>query len=231
MYPIIIHPLFVCLALLLLWFPRQWLRLGASIGRRARDASAAARKAKLSTGLPEDHDNRSVKLGSELRKRRNYFDLFRAGAGSFALANDSFTIAPKAPPHTAYHVMLIVGLIAIIGVLIQIVRYRDRLDLFAPIFYLSGLSIGLCGVQTGAFALVMIWAIGFTMASPEGFLTCYAAVIGGFSYFFLDSQQLIVAGIVCLLVFLPTLLGLLMQRSLVMSASITREQSREMDWR
>jgi hypothetical protein len=52
-------------------------------------------------------------LGTELRRRQNYIDLFRAGAGSYALGNFSFTIAPQAPPNTEYHVMIMIGVIAV----------------------------------------------------------------------------------------------------------------------
>jgi hypothetical protein len=228
MNPIIIHPLFLLPALALLWFPRQSLRFGKTKTRRSRggsSASAAASggtaspllKTKLPKAKPDDPNDKSLKLGTELRKRRNYIDLFRAGTGSFALGNYSFTIAPKAPLHTDYKVIAMIGAVATIGVLVQVLRFEGRLGLFAPIFFLSGLTLGLCGLSAAGFALVLIWAIGFTMSSPEGFLTCYAFLLAAFCYIFMDKSKLTVATIMCVLVFLPTLLSLLMHKSLVLS--------------
>src|ERR1019366_7561688 len=103
-----------------------------------------------------------------------------------------------------------------VGLLIQTVRYeRHRLLFFAPIFFLFGLSIGLCGVETAGFAFVLIWAVNPMLKNPQSFLSVYALLVGGFGWFFLDSENAppIAALVFC---FLPVLLSMLAQRPLVL---------------
>jgi hypothetical protein len=104
------------------------------------------------------------------------------------------------------------------------VRYeRSRLLFFAPIFFLFGLSFGLCGVKGAVFAFIMVWTANPMLKNPQGFLSVYALLMGVFGMFFLrlSNKLPLFALVLCLL---PVLLSLLAQRPLVLfSRRGTRE--------
>lgn len=219
---------FLLLALGLLWFPRQWMRLGLSVWKRRRRSGEVVVSRELDPWKTDEPGSRAVKFSAEFVKLRNYVDLLRATVGSVAVVGGfqidaSLDAAPKATPTVIWQVLALKLAILLVGVVIQTVRYeRHRLLFFAPIFFLFGLSIGLCGLQTAGFAFVLIWAVNPMLKSPQGFLTVYALLVGAFGWFFLESEnaQPIATLVFC---FLPVLLSMLAQRPLVL---FTRKTTR-----
>lgn len=208
---------FLLLALLMLWFPRQWLRLGRVFKRRR--SAGATRAASEPWNVREAGDPR-VSIGAEFSKFRNYIDLLRAAAGSLALAGGlgipaSIDVAEGAPRNMSYAVLALRALILLIGLLMQTVRYDKRKVTFYPaIFFIAGLSVGLCDPSAAAFAFAMVWAINAMFGNAQAFLAVYALLIVGFGSLFASRLGLtvILAGFLALL---PVLLSLMANRPLV----------------
>ena len=70
--------------LLLLWFPRQWMRMGATVGSRRR-RSGSTSTATLQPWEQRDAGDPRISAKREFGKLRNYFDLLRAAAGGLAI--------------------------------------------------------------------------------------------------------------------------------------------------
>jgi len=206
-----LHPIYLVIALILLWWPRQWLQLGRrKVSHRGVSSPPFARRRQQDerARIGRDPNDRSVHLRSELGRIRSYIDLVRSGAGIFVLTRWSFTATPEAGRNLA----LVIGAIVLIGTLIQTVRPRRQLELVAPIWYLSGLTFGMGDWYLALFALCLLWAIGFVLPGPALFLTAYAVLFSGFHYGFdrVSLPVLLMSG----MIILPVLLSLLSGRPL-----------------
>lgn len=201
---------FLLVGLLLLWFPRQWMRYGL-VFRRGRQHRSRWRKEPWNQ--PEPGDPRLI-FRVEIAKVRNYFDLLRAAAGSLAIIGG---YGIEAAPGNRLGAMQVLGLklgILLLALLIQTVRYENRhLSFFAPVFFIAGLSINLCGHWAALFAFVLVWSVCAVFPNAQGFLTVYALLLGLFGLLLRGwgSRLPVAAMILCLL---PVLLSLLTRRRL-----------------
>lgn len=98
----------------------------------------------------------SVALGSMLVTWQNWVDLIRAAMGTYLLAhgailNEAGTGSPNARG------LLLISAMAGIGLLLQTVRYTRGVQLIAPIFYLSGMTITFSDFAAGGFAVFAGW--------------------------------------------------------------------------
>src|SRR5437762_2120354 len=90
---------YLLVGLVLLWFPRQWMRLGKLIGRpRRRSPRAEEPWLRREPGDPQ------LSFRAEFAKARNYFDLLRGIAGGLAILgglgiSPGLRLAEPAPPH------------------------------------------------------------------------------------------------------------------------------------
>jgi hypothetical protein len=203
--------LYLSLGLLLLWFPRQWLRAGAVISARRRRHSTA----------PWQREPGDPRLSyDEFGKFRNYVDLLRAAAGSVAIMGGmgllgAFEIIDRANGGLPKRVLVIKVAILFVGLMIQVLRRERRhLSFYAPIFYLGGLMVGVCGPWAALFAFALVWAVNPMFGNAEGFLTILGLVVTGFAVLFHDTSRLlaVAAMVLCLT---PVLLALLTRRPLV----------------
>jgi len=215
----VINVPFLLFALLLLWFPRQWMRLGFSVGSRRKHHDTSGRgKEPWNTREPGDA---TVRFRDEFVKPRNYVDVLRGAAGSMAVMGGMgieacISVANGAGRGAGVEVLVVKLLILLAGLLIQTMRFeKHHFVFFAPIFFLWGISIGLCGVKGAMFAFAMTWAVNPMLRSPQAFLSVYALLMMAFGSLFLGfgNKLPIVALIYC---FLPVLLSLLAQRPLVL---------------
>jgi hypothetical protein len=212
--------------LLLLWLPRHWMRRGVAFLRRRR------RSAESSRIIEPWHDREPgdprLSFRVEFSKFRNYVDLMRGGAGSLILVGGmdlpaAISTVPGAPRSATSQVLTIRAVVFLIGLLIQTVRReKGRLSFYPPIFYLAGLSVGLCDIRGAAFAFALIWAVNSGLPNAQGFLTVYAILMVIFGHFFAWRSDIgaAYAGVVC---FLPVLLSLLAKRPLTV---FTRKSTR-----
>ncbi len=212
---------YLLLAMLLLWFPRQWMRFGKSVAHRRRQRTEGPTRREDEPWKTSEPGDPAVSMGEEFLKIRNYVDLFRATAGGWAVfggmdINPAFAAPPNAPSALSGGVFGAQVAVVLVGLLTQALRYeRGRLLVFAPIFYLAGLSVGLCGLKAASFAFVMIWAVNPMLKNPSRFLAAYALLLwifGGIFKEFLDLA--VIAAFV--LAFLPVLLSAIVRRPLVL---------------
>ena len=192
------------LALLLLWFPRQWLRLGSVLIKR-RPRSAGKSQASQEPWHTREPGDLSVDFLTEFSKFRNYVDLIRATAGSVCVVG-GLHVEP----------CLRLGDDATSGQTMGLLVHR-RFTFYPPIFFLGGLSVALCEPFGALFAFILIWAFNPVVRNAQGFLTLYAILVLVFGMYFsgLGDKTSMFAGFLC---FLPVLLSLLAQRPLVIFA-------------
>lgn len=174
-YNVIVNIWLLPIAVLLLWFPRQWLRFG----KKLHFARPHRRRSEKEV---RDAEDVSLKLKDEFRKARNWVDWMRAGVGSVGLCFVCFQVAPGAPKGAALTNFLIEAAILMIAVLIQTVRVQPRLTLVAPVFFVLGLSFGLIGWPAALLACVAIWALNLVLPSAGYFLFFFACLEVGFGF-------------------------------------------------
>jgi hypothetical protein len=211
------------IVLLLLWYPRHWLRFGAIFGRRKSGPTTASGAKITEPWKTRESGDPKVVFSTEFTKVRNYLDLLRAGVAGLAVIGKGYLepclqAAAGASSSQVVALLVLKAVILVIGLLIQTVRYENRhLTFYPPIFYLAGLSVGLCLPIGALFAFVLIWVINVALRGPESFLTVYAAITLLFGKCFdgLPSNSCVMEAVLC---FLPVLLSLLLKRPLVIFA-------------
>lgn len=215
--PMLINWPLLLFAIVLLWVPRQVLRQGATFLRRHRRSD----KGSLSPKEQRERGDPRVDFRTEFLKFRNYVDLFRGAAGSLAFVGITDVIEPclklakDASPTVGWVLIGIRFAILLIGLLLQAVRYEHRkFTFYPPIFYLTGLSVGMVGYVAALFAFILIWTLNPAFGNAQAFLFIYAVLMVVFgNYFGRNSMLSIVsAGVLC---FLPALLSMLANRPLV----------------
>jgi hypothetical protein len=223
----IVHLPFLFLAAVLLWFPRQWMRLGFTFSRKRRRRAEGEAPSPEPWRARESGDPR-LSFGNEFSKFRNYLDLLRAAAGSLALSGGmsippSISVEAGAPRGTIWQTIIIRAMILLVGLLIQTLRYeRNKVRFYPPIFYLAGVSVALCDIRGAAFAFALVWAVNPMFGNAQGFLTIYAVFLVVFGHFFAGRGDLS-AAYAGILAFLPVLLSLLSNRPLTL---ISRKSAR-----
>ena len=212
-----VHFPFLLLAITLLWFPRQWLRHSAAFFRRRRKSESSRI---VEPWREREAGDPRIGFAREFGKLRNYVDLLRGAAGSLALfggmgVTPAVSADAGATPTIGYQVMAIRAAVLVIGLLIQTVRIeKGRLTFYPPIFYLAGMSVGLCDYRGAIFAFALIWAINPALPNAQAFLTVYALLLVTFGHFFSRRSDMLVMYLSGL-TFLPVLLSLLARRPLV----------------
>lgn len=207
---------YLLFAILLLWFPRQWLRVG-SVGKRRRSGGAKEEK---EPWRERESGNLRVRFGNEFSKFRNYLDLLRGAAGSLALVGGmgisaSLAVPPDAPTSQVNTVIGLCFAIMLVGLMVQTVRpERGKITFYPAIFFITGLTVGPCGPWGALFAFLLIWVFNIMIPNPRYFLATYAAAVTAFGLIF-GRQSSLSALSAGLLVFAPVLVSLLAARPLV----------------
>ncbi|QYM80633.1 hypothetical protein K0B96_08540 [Horticoccus luteus] len=190
-----VHYVFLLPALLLLWAPRSWLYFGEK-ARKPHRRGAIGRLANRLRRPPVSYDRstRIVRFWAELLKKRNFLDLLRAGAGAWALVDFSFVFdsADAASLANDSTVAMITGVkagVLLIAVAIQTVRSNEErrghaLVFVAPIYFVTGVSLGVVGFVPGALAWALIWAVSPMLFGPERLLITYTFLLGIFGPLF-----------------------------------------------
>jgi len=213
-----VHLPLLLAGLFLLWFPRQWMRLGASFGFGARRRNTRPRWRdepwnRQITGSP------NLSFAAEFTKIRNYFDLLRAAGGGLAIMGGygiepALSAAEGAGPVLVRQVAMLEIGILVVAVLSQTVRIEGgHVSFFAPVFHIAGLSLCLTGHWGALFAFILIWAMNPMLPSAQAFLTLYALLLVAFTLLYRGLEGG-AAFLIASLCFLPVLLSLLTRRRL-----------------
>ncbi len=209
-----VHLPLLLLGIALLWFPRKWMRLGMIVGSRRQKSDRNTEGWRK----PEPGDPR-LRFGTEFSKVRNYFDLLRGAVGSLALVGgpwiDPGLSAEVANRTASKQVLALQAAILFVGLLIQTIRVERRhLSFCAPIFFLAGISVTLCGPWGAFFAFALVWAVNPMFGGAQGFLGLYSLLLGGFGAV-LGHRGYALPIVAFLLSFAPVMLSLLSGRPLI----------------
>lgn len=197
--------LFLTCALLLLLIPRGWLRFG---GRVTAKPPRKYNQAKVERD-PYDH---TVNPVAEAVKPRNWLDLFRGMVGAgvlFYVAEDYAGEATLASSNLFSWVIAALTL----AVVAQMIRLQGRLGLFAPIFFLQGINLGVNGAVVGLIVMLGAWALSPVLPSAGALLFVQGAAALILCFLLSDANPaygLMVAG----LTWLPVLVSILMRKRL-----------------
>lgn len=199
-YPLLIG------ALLLLWFPRQLLRL-----RERKPASRSVRRGPIASEQIVRDD--TLKLRQEFGKSRNWVDFARAATGGLVVLLSA--LQPEEDGKGSLQVRLLQIAVLLIAVLIQMIRMRHgRVSLAAPVFFLMGLCFVLIGWQSAIFACVSTWAFARVLPGPGWFLLVLAVLQAVFGLLFKTAPVTLIACSV-FLTMLPLLSSGMFKRPLV----------------
>ncbi len=167
--------LYLGLGLALLWFPRQWLRVGF-LGR----ARGSRKRKNWAPNRDREPGDVSVRFGEEFSKARNWVDFFRAFTGGAAVGGlfpgvVAFATADPKPTKETIQLLFILKVVVFLtGLLIQMLRWEGRLTLFAPLFYVQGLAFGLLtNVPAALLAVIGVWALNAVLPSAAIFLVVF----------------------------------------------------------
>jgi hypothetical protein len=207
-----IHYPFLIFSLLLLWFPRGWLRHGWRVTPKpARRINQAK--------VERDPYERGVKLVTEATKSRNWVDLFRSAVGAYGVT--AVAITPPAETVLAHTpTVSLQAAILCVAVFIQMVRLEGRFSLFAPIFFVQGIAFGVGGPLVGFLAMIGCWALSPVLPGPGAVLFVQGALALAIGLLLHPKEEphllLVTAGVT----WIPVLLSVLFQKRL--SASLDK---------
>ena len=198
---------FLALGVLLIWFPRNWLRFGMRVTPKPPRKYNQAK-------TERDPYDRSVSPVVEGVKSRNWLDLFRAMVGSWVV----FVVADEYAGGAALNstALTIATCVLGVGVLIQMIRMEGRLSLFAPIFFLQGMNFGVNGLTIGAITMLGAWALSPVLPSAGALLFVQGASTLCLGLLLRDAEPLL-AMIVAGLTWTPVLIGVLLRKRLAAS--------------
>ena len=211
-----VHLPILVFALLLLVFPRNWLRHGPRIGGRA------ARRHAGETAPERDTNERGLKPLVEAGKWRNWIDFGRGAVGGLALTGAAI-VAPDSPKAGDWVTLTLHGVVFGAAAVVQMLRIEGRLALFAPIYFLQGLTFGVAGWFVGLVAMLGSWALTPVLPGPGALLFVQGAVALSLGLLLGNTAPnvlMVLAGVV----WLPMLASVLMHRRL--SASFDKRVKR-----
>lgn len=203
---VIIHLWLLFFAVLLLWFPRQWLRLGKKV-------------VSLPEPIRDEHreaNDVSLKLSEEFRKLRNWVDFLRSLAGGLVVMVVGWELPPDASHAALQTRFLVQCAVLVIAVLIQVMRFQRRLVLVSPVFFILGLSFGLIGWKSALFACASIWVLNLVLPSAEVFFAAFAVLQLVFPKFIARGPGMKAVFLAVALAMTPVVLSLVTNRRLVL---------------
>ncbi len=173
-----VHYLYLAVSILLLWVPRNWLRLGLRLTPKPERVYNAAK-------VERDPMDRTPKPITEAGKTRNWVDFFRATIGTAAIMWTA--ILPPEGHAGVDHVTLGIQMgIIFVSVCVQMVRFEGRFSLFAPIFFIQGACFGMAGFLPGLFSMLIAWGLSPVLPSAGAILFVHGACILSFGLLLQD---------------------------------------------
>ena len=197
-------------ALVLLWFPRQWLRAGKPL------VALPNVRRLLRTGRGPNDD--ALRWREELFKLRNWIDLFRGAIGAYALLYVCVDTVDGAAAVSGRTLLLLKAGVLLIAVLIQTTRYASgSLALVAPVFFIFGLGFALNGWIAALLAIITTCVLNRALRNVSIFLFVFAGVQIAFGLALKRSSSSVVL-IAAVLTWLPVFWSLVTHRPLERAA-------------
>ncbi len=191
----------------LLWIPRQKLRfrrLGTDRSSRSRITDPNSMREPGDLGL---------RPGEEFTKVRNYVDLLRGVVGSYGVMQFGLSADTSMEPQAKTVIFAIQAFILLAAVLAQTLRWDGRLLLQAPVFFLTGIASGVCGIECAFYGSAAAWVVNAILKDQSSFLLAQGLLIGAFGAFFHgpSDRMVVIAGF---LTVLPAIIGFILRRPL-----------------
>lgn len=200
-----VHYPFLVFSLLLLWFPRNWLRHGARVTPKP--------PRRFNADKPDrDPYERTVHPLEEAAKPRNWVDWGRAAVGAYGVAMVAFT-PPEGTIGVHWPTAAWQGFVLVVATLIQMIRIEKRLSFFAPIFFLQGMTFGVAGGLVGLLSMLGSLALTPVLPGPGAVLFVQGGLalsLGVFLQKAAPVELMVLAGAI----WLPVLLSVLLQKRL-----------------
>jgi hypothetical protein len=153
---------------------------------------------------------------------QNWLDLVRAAAGVYLLTQYAIVTDGQTPAGEMQAVLVKAGILTLV-LLAQTVRRFRTVQLLAPIFYLSGLTLVLGGdpfrgdyYMHGVFAVVVGWLFAVGGKKLDYQLPSMAVALAAAGYVLGLRIPLLLN---CALILMPLVLGALFRRKLLFAAS------------
>ncbi|MBM3833425.1 MAG: hypothetical protein FJ403_09155 [Verrucomicrobia bacterium] len=148
--------------------------------------------------------------GALLKPWQNWVDLIRAAIGAYLLTKVAVEVLPDVKG-AGIKALSVEAAVCTVAILLQMVRVSPGIQLIAPVFYLSGLTLVLAGYTSGGFAVFVGWlfAIGGKNAAYQLPIMGVALAIAG-SVLELSLPLILNCG----LIFVPLVLAFLFQKQL-----------------
>ena len=162
--------------------------------------------------VERDPHDQSVKPLVEAAKLRNWVDLFRALVGAAVLFYVARENSGGGSTVTDDLLAAVVGVL-VVAVIAQMIRLQGRLGLFAPIFFLQGMNLGINGAVVGLIAMLGTWALTPVLPSAGALLFVQGAVTLILCFLLSEANPalgMIVAGVT----WLPMVVSVLMRKRL-----------------
>ena len=155
---------------------------------------------------------------------QNWVDLIRSLAGAWLLFQEKSIIVDAADGHAVANALYLRVAILGVGILIHCLRFGGGLNIYAPLFFLSGLTALVpgggqtdlvvsdfnLGCKEGWFAVGFAWVFALGLRNPFVLLPALGVSLGAAGYFLSGMNLRLQLGVG--LVFLPLLLALLSQK-------------------
>lgn len=153
-----------------------------------------------------------VTMPGVIKAWQNWMDLLRGGAGTYLLLH--YALEPASgEPWLASRVVYLKAGILVAAVLFHTVRFGQGPMFYAPLCFLTSVTLVLSGWQSGSFAVLFAWCLAFGVKKPGFFLPALAATaaLGGYFLSGLNTWLLLNLG----LILLPMGLALLFNKRLL----------------
>lgn len=202
------------LSLIVLLFPRRWLRQGKRIFPIHRKPGSD------SPSLTRHPWDKSLSAREEFSKIRNHIDFLRGAVGSYGLMNASFVNPAALGSNGAFNLFALQILILAFALAVQTMHWGNRHTTHPPIFFLGGISVGLVGVPASICAFAAVWALCELIANPSIFIALQSVAIIAFGFLLSGLNRLTLSA--GALAFVPLVFSAVLRRPLAIGSHKVR---------
>lgn len=172
--------------IVMLWLPVTWLY--PAVGRERL----------------ERRNNSHFRLERMMATWQHWFDLVRAGGGTYFLIQIAVTPNPELESGRFLH-LAVIGVVLTLALAIQTIHYKNFIYCTAPVFFAWGICLGLVDLVPAVFAIVFSAIIARMLNHVDLKLPLLAGLLGVVGYLYNGLNfHLILA---CVLVMVPLILA------------------------
>ncbi len=193
-------PLFLFLAILVLWTP-GYLFYTAAMRERVHSVHG-------SNGLP---------LSRIFVTWQHWLDGIRGFCGAYLLYVYTFPLERTLDDSSYYLELGTMGFVLLAGICAQVLYYQIRCHLYSlsPLFFLTGVSLAVVDWWIVMYGILAGLIFGRLINNSESFFAIMAVVIGAFGYMMFGLRLELL--MICALLIVPIALSFLIQENLIIA--------------